>query len=138
MIVRVVFIATLTLIASSVSAQHRYIGLDAIALEHNATNGFRTVDAVTHLPYDWSVATIGYQQLMDSAITGYRNRYGTSSPETDTEIHTAVLFFQNYLFQEKRFGYRDLESMVAQTITEHRLDCDMACLYLIDFLHSVG
>ena len=28
--------------------------------------------------------------------------------------------------------------MIAQTITEHRVDCDMACLYLIDFLHSVG
>ncbi len=138
MTMRTLFIALFTLIASSVSAQHRYIGLDAIALEQNVTNGFKTVDAVTGSPYDWSKATTGYQQLMDTVVTGYRKRYGTSSPVTDTEIHTAVLFFQKYLFEEKQIGYRDLESMVAQTITEHRVDCDMACLYLIDFLHTLG
>ena len=52
--IRALFIVVFTL-TSYVCAQHHYIGLDAIALEQNETNGFKTVDVVTGLPYNWTI-----------------------------------------------------------------------------------
>jgi hypothetical protein len=123
---------------AAVEIQRHYMGLGAINLERETLNNWTAMDAVTRKPFDWDAIGQAYATFMDSAIDKYHEHYGLAVPTTDSELTHAVEFLQRYFFETKKFEYHLPVSLLSQTVVEHRADCDMMTLYLVDFLHALG
>ncbi len=127
--------AFLLLPSAPCRAQSDFLGVNIIEFEHDVFG--RSLDQKTGKLIDWEETKKEYARMMSDVLQAYLRQPDVRLPLTTEGEKQAVRFFQQHVFEAGKYVHNTVY-LISQTVTERQIDCDMACLYIVDFLHALG